>query len=169
MSNTNLAFLFFTFINVLRLTRLQCHCIVLDKEDDPNLITTMLHEIHDPDYLVKPHDWAAYNADMCALTQKYGLEDSNVRHRFVFLDTMNKEKWKSSYPLTVALVCGPDSSEYADTKLPEQVFKRCLEDAKDLLKDNKTFFKMLVEGKLFNTKFAGRFAAGMAGFHVSET
>ncbi|KAG9642655.1 hypothetical protein KCU64_g12074, partial [Aureobasidium melanogenum] len=109
------------YLNDMLGQSLDCHCIALDREDDPNLITTMLHEIHDPDYLVKPHDWAAYNADMCALTQKYGLEDSNFRHRFVFLDTMNKEKRKSSYPLAVALVCGPDSSEYADTKLPEQV------------------------------------------------
>ncbi|KAH0370555.1 hypothetical protein KCU65_g2584, partial [Aureobasidium melanogenum] len=146
-----------------------CQYIALDREDNPNLVLTMLYEIHDPDYVIELETWAAYISEMCALTQKYGLEDSNSRHRSRFLDGMREGKRKSSYPLAVALVCGPDSSVDTHTKLSEQVFKRCVEDSKTLFQDNKTFLKMLVGGTLFNAKYAGRFAAEMAGVHTEET
>lgn len=131
------------------------------------MIEIMLHEILDPNYTTNPHDPIAFSADMCVLTQKYDLQDANFKHRHKILEIMKKEKCQSSYPLAVALVCGPDSSRYADTKLPEQIFKCCLEDARTLVKENKTFLEMLKEGTLLDAKFAGRFAAGLAD-HITE-
>lgn len=167
VSSISVAFLFFTPIDIFKLTWLQGDHIALGREDDPDLIELMLHEICDPDCTADLHDLEAFTADMCVLTQQYCLQDANFRHRFRYLEDMKKEKCQLGYPLAVALVCGPDSSKYADTHLPEQVFKSCLEDAKTLVKENKTFLKMLEEGTLFNAKFAGRFAAGLAD-HITE-
>ncbi|KAG9698952.1 hypothetical protein KCU95_g1825, partial [Aureobasidium melanogenum] len=146
-----------------------CHRITLDRKDNPDLVLIMLYEIYDPDHVIKLDEWAAYIKEMCAVTQKYGLENSNTRHRSRFLEGMKEGTHKPSYPLAVARVCGPDSSAETHTKLSEEVFKRCVEDAKTLFEENKTFLKMLVGGTLFNTKYAGRFAAEMAGINTKET
>lgn len=164
VSSISVALQFFAPIDTFKLTWLQGDCIPLDREDDPEMIELMLHEVFFPDCTADLHDLKAFTADMCVLTQKYDLQDANFRHRFQYLEDMKRRKCQSSYPLAVALVCGPNSSKYADTNLPEQVFKRCIEDAKTLVKENKTFLKMLEEGTLFNAKFAGRFAAGLAGY-----
>lgn len=169
VSDTDPAIPCFIPINVLRLTRLQCHRITLDRKDNPDLVLIMLYEIYDPDHVIKLDEWAAYITEMCALTQKYGLENSNTRHRSRFLEGMKEGTHKPSYPLAVARVCGPDSSANTHTKLSEEVFQRCIEDAKTLFEENKTFLKMLVGGTLFNKKYAGRFAAEMAGIHTKET
>ncbi|KAK6003018.1 hypothetical protein QM012_000863 [Aureobasidium pullulans] len=144
-------------------------CLDLGRGDDPTLIEAMLHEVFDPDNKFEPHDWTTFSADMCALTKKYYLQDAEFHHRHRFLSITNEQKQEPSYPLAIALVCGPGSSKYADTVLPDQAFKSCLEDAKTLVKDNKPFFKMLKAGELFNAKFAGRFAAELAGHITGET
>lgn len=162
VSNTRLAYFFSTVIDTLELTQLQNDCVDLGREDDPILIETMLQEIFDPEHVAKAPDLAAFSAAMCLLTKKYDLRDASYRHRHRFVETMNKEKEEPSYPQALALVCGPDSSKFANTMLPEQAFESCLTDAKTLVKKNKTFLKMLKEGTLFSAEYAGWFAAGLA-------
>ena len=99
---------------------------------------------------------------MYLLAKRYGREDAVRVYWNQCSNTLSYEPFSDENVAGVAALCGPDSSRYANTPLPDTAFEDFCSNIQYLDdKERGTLKKKLEEGSMFNATFSGRFAVDM--------
>ncbi|KAK6003016.1 hypothetical protein QM012_000861 [Aureobasidium pullulans] len=111
-------------------------------------------------------------AELYMLAKRYGRNDMADAYLLRFGTAMFREPVSDEYLSHIAEFCGPDSSKYTETGLPEEAFVSLLdqmaelEDEKTSRSPCKALASKLKGGTLLNPVFMGRFANEMLFRHL---
>lgn len=103
-------------------------------------------------------------AEMYLLAKRHGRDDAARGYETRCELVLVREQFTDELFSMVATLCGPNSTRYANTSLPEMAFKDILGRVQCMERDGElpeTFADKLEEGSLLNAAFTRRFAREM--------
>lgn len=101
-------------------------------------------------------------AEMYLLAKKYGRKDAATTYWSQCSNTLGYEPFTDENLAGVAALCGPDSSRYVDTPLPNTAFESvCSNIQYTDDREREALKNKLKEGSIFNATFLRRFAVEM--------
>lgn len=99
---------------------------------------------------------------MYLLAKRYGREDAVRVYWNQCSNTLGDNPFTDENLAGVAALCGPNSSRYADTPLPDTAFEDFCSNIHYMDdRERETLKKKLEEGSMFNATFLRRFAVDM--------
>jgi hypothetical protein len=118
----------------------------------------------------RPEHSPLFFAEMSLIAKKHGRHDIAGDNIGLCCQAMQRESSTDEYLSCVAALCGPDSSKYADTSLPNMIIVMILYRVEHMnFGDLEEFKRRLEEGSLLNAKCSRRLAAEMLnGFRVGR-
>jgi hypothetical protein len=146
----------------MQLTQKQTSEIDLGSEHDLAATAAFLEHMYSADDDSAYYKTPMVLAEMYLVAVKHGRHDVADDYETFCYDQLTDETFSNQYFSDVAALCGPDSSRYADTSLPDMAFGVVLRKIKHMDdKDTEKFKEKFDEGMLFNAKFMQRFGRSM--------
>lgn len=135
------------------------------------MITAFLEDMYLVDGINKcPEHSPIFFAEMSLLAKQHGCHDVADDHIGLCCQALQPEPSLDEYLSYVAALCGPHSSKYADTSIPNRVLMMVLYRVEHMnFGDLEEFKRRLEEGSFLNAKCSRRLAAEMLnGFCVGR-